>query len=543
MLDINPGLRSRTVTVGALLLISLITGGWLLERGTRGGPVATTAQAARLFDAVFSHVARNYVDSISADSIYRKAVDGMLYELEDPYTSLLAPEKLGRLNETTSGNYAGVGVQVDVRDGWIVVIAPTPASPAERAGIQPGDRIAEVNGRTTQGWTLEEATRAFRGQPGTSVAMRIERPGLVGSMPLTLTRKPLHQSAVRRVAMLPNGVGYIDLKAFSDSSDRELARSIRALLARGARLLILDLRSNPGGLLEQGTRVADLFLDKGQRIVSLRGRTPESNRDFTDSTAQRWPKLPLTILVDDKSASAAEIVAGALQDHDRAVIVGESTYGKGSAQSIIPLGPAGGLKITTARWFTPSGRSISKRLDRDDSDSDAPRAATRRYRTAGGRIVYDGGGITPDVLESDSAYASQVRELQGVLGRKVGQFRDALTDYALSLKATRGVASPQFTVSQEMLDEVWTRMTARGVVIDRGIYDDSAPVVRQLLTYDIARYVFGPESEFKRRVATDRSIAAALDLATGASTQKGLLERAAARQKQQLQQQRVSGGE
>ncbi|HEX2723692.1 MAG TPA: S41 family peptidase [Gemmatimonadaceae bacterium] len=543
MLDINPGLRSRTVTVGALLLISLVTGGWLLERGTRGGPVATTAQAARLFDTVFSHVARNYVDSIGADSIYRKAVDGMLYELEDPYTSLLAPEKLGRLNETTSGNYAGVGVQVDVRDGWIVVIAPTPASPAERAGIQPGDRIAEVNGRTTQGWTLEEATRAFRGQPGTSVAMRIERPGLVGSMPLTLTRKPLHQSAVRRVAMLPNGVGYIDLKAFSDSSDRELARSIRALLARGARLLILDLRSNPGGLLEQGTRVADLFLDKGQRIVSLRGRTPESNRDFTDSTAQRWPKLPLTILVDDKSASAAEIVAGALQDHDRAVIVGESTYGKGSAQSIIPLGPAGGLKITTARWFTPSGRSISKRLDRDDSDSDAPRAATRRYRTTGGRIVYDGGGITPDVLESDSAYASQVRELQGVLGRKVGQFRDALTDYALSLKATRGVASPQFTVSQEMLDEVWTRMTARGVVIDRGIYDDSAPVVRQLLTYDIARYVFGPESEFKRRVATDRSIAAALDLATGASTQKGLLERAAARQKQQLQQQRVSGGE
>jgi len=545
MLDINPGLRSRTVTVGALLMLSLITGGWLLERGTRGGPVATTAQAARLFDDVFSHVARNYVDSLGASSMYRMAVDGMLYELEDPYTSLLAPDKLGRLNETTSGNYAGVGVQVDVRDGWIVVIAPTPGSPAERAGVQPGDRVVEVDGRSTQGWTLEEATKAFRGKAGTSVAMRIERPGLLAAIPLTLTRSPLHQSAVRRVAMLPNGVGYIDLKAFSDSSDRELTRSVRAVLSRGAKALILDLRSNPGGLLEQGTRVADLFLDRGQKIVSLRGRTPEANRDFTDSTAQRWPKLPLTILVDDKSASAAEIVAGALQDHDRAVIVGEPTYGKGSAQSIIPLGADGGLKITTARWFTPSGRSISKRLDRDDSDSEQPAVNTRkRYRTSSGRIVFDGGGITPDVIESDSAYTSQIRELQGVLGRKVGLFRDALTDYAVSLKVTRGVPSSQFTISQAMLDEVWKRMVARGVVMDRGIFDESAPVVGQLLTYDIARYVFGPESEFKRRVASDRAIATALEITTGAASQKALLERAEARQKQQLQQQqRTSGGE
>lgn len=542
MVDINPGLRSRTVTTGSLFVLSLVAGGWLLEKGTRGGPVATKAQAARLFDDVMTHVSRNYVDSLGESSIYRMAIAGMLYELEDPYTSLLAPDKLGRLNETTSGNYAGVGVQVDVRDGWIVVIAPTPGSPAERAGIQPGDRIVEVDGRSSQGWTLDEATRAFRGKAGTRVAMRIERPGILAGMPLTLTRTPLHQSAVRRVAMLPNGVGYIDLKAFSDSSDRELSRSVNALLGRGAKSLILDLRSNPGGLLEQGTRVADLFLNHGQRIVSLRGRTAEANRDYTDSTAQRWPALPLTILVDDRSASAAEIVAGALQDHDRALIVGEPTYGKGSAQTIIPLGPDGGLKITTAKWYTPSGRSISKRVARDDSDFEpAPDAAQKRYRTASGRIVYDGGGITPDVIEGDSAYMEQVRDLQGVLGRRVGQFRDALTDYALGLKASRGALSPQFTISDQMLDEVWRRMTARGVVMDRGIYDESAPVVRQLLTYDIARYVFGPETEFKRRVAGDRAIATALEIGAGATSQKALLDRAEARNKQQNK--RASGSE
>jgi carboxyl-terminal processing protease len=531
MLDLNPGIRSRTISVGTLLMFSLVAGGWLLERGTHSGPVTTKAEAARLFDEVFTHVYRNYVDSIGAPAMYRMAVNGMLYELEDPYTSLLAPDKLGRLNETTTGNYAGVGVQVDVRDGWIVVIAPTPGSPAERAGVQPGDRIIEVDGRSTQGWTLEEATRSFRGQPGTMLGLRIERPGVLSPIPLTLERRPLHQSAVRRVAMLPNGVGYIDLKAFSDSSERELARSVAVLLGRGAKSLILDLRSNPGGLLEQGTAVADLFLGKGQKIVSLRGRTIESNREFTDSTGQRWPALPLTILVDDKSASAAEIVAGALQDNDRALVVGEPTYGKGSAQSIIPLGDVGGLKITTARWFTPSGRSISKRLDRDDDDSERPIGNERRnYRTASGRVVKDGGGITPDVVESDSAYTEQVREFQTVLGRKVAQFRDALTDYALSLKAARTVRSEQFTVTQQMLDEVWKRMVARGVVIDRGIYDESSPVVRQLLGYDIARYVFGPEAEFKRRVASDKAIATALELNRGAGTQQALLKRAASRQ-------------
>jgi carboxyl-terminal processing protease len=511
-------------------MFSLVAGGWLLERGTRSGPVTTRAEAARLFDEVFTHVYTQYVDSLNPQSMYRMAVDGMLYELEDPYTTLLPPEKLGRLNETTSGNYAGVGVQVDVRDGWIVVIAPTPGSPAERAGVQPGDRIVEVDGNSTQGWTLEEATKSFRGKPGTSLSIRIERPGMVSAIPLTLERTPLHQSAVRRVAMLPNGVGYVDLKAFSDSSERELERSVAALLTRGAKSIILDLRSNPGGLLEQGTAVADLFLGKGQRIVSLRGRTIESNRDYTDSTSQRWPNLPLTILVDDRSASAAEIVAGALQDQDRALIVGEPTYGKGSAQSIIRLGEVGGLKITTARWYTPSGRSIAKKLDRDEDDSDTPATKdSRSYRTVSGRVVRDGGGITPDVIESDSAYSAQVREFQSVLARKVSQFRDALTDYALSLKASGTLRNQQFQVTPKMLDEVWKRMVARGVVMDRGIYDEYATVVQQLLTYDIARYVFGPEAEFKRRVANDKAIATALELTTGVASQKALLHRASAR--------------
>ena len=532
----RPSLRTRTATAALLLTVSLITGGWFVERGTRYGAVPSRAEAARLFDDVLAHVGRYYVDSLDAPALYRKAVDGMLYELADPYTTVLAPDKLGRLNETTSGNYAGIGVQADVRDGWMVVIAPTPGSAAERAGIQPGDRIIEVNGRSTQGWTIGEAMKEFRGNAGTSIALKIERPGMGAAIPLKLTRTPLHQSAVRRVAILPNGVGYLDLKAFSDSSEREVARGVDALLKRGMKSLILDMRSNPGGLLGQGLKVSDLFLGRGQKIVSLRGRTADANRDYTDSTAQRWPRLPIVVLVNDRSASAAEIVAGALQDHDRAVIVGESTYGKGSAQSIVPLADIGALKITTARWFTPSGRSITRPIDRGDDDlPDASRANpdSHRYRTDAGRIVYDGGGITPDVIESDSAQVRATRELQSELGRKVVLFRDALTNYALALKAKREISSQNFVVTQAMLDEVWKRMTARGVEIDRAIYDSNAPVVSALLAYDIARYVFGPEAEFRRRVANDSGIKTALSLAAGVNNQAALLARASERQKAQ----------
>jgi carboxyl-terminal processing protease len=531
-LEIAPELRSRTLMVAALLTASLVTGGWLIVRGTHDN-AATPAEAERLFDQVFARIEKFYVDSVGRPMLYRKAVEGMLYALEDPYTALLPADRLGRFNETTSGNYAGVGIQVDVRDGWLVVITPMPGSPAERAGIQPGDRITEIEGRSAKGWTLEEATKAFRGAAGTPVSMRVERPGLVAPIPYTLVRKPLHQSAVRRVEMLPNGVGYIDLKAFSDSTTREMTRSIDALEAKGMKSLVLDMRSNPGGLLDQGLSVSDLFLGAGQRIVSLRGRAPGVNRDYTDSTAQRWPRLPLTILVDDKSASAAEIVAGALQDHDRALIVGEPTYGKGSAQTIVPLGDDGGLKITTARWYTPAGRSISKRAERDDSDVSPSDAKRQRFKTDGGRIVFGGGGISPDLVVADSARARQLRILQTSLGQKVGLFRDALTDYALALRARGEVTSPQFVVTPAMLEEVWKRLVARGVDIPRMTYDESSQPVSSLLAYDIARFVFGPEAEFRRRVANDRVIAVALVLATGVKSEAALLDRATARQKAQ----------
>jgi carboxyl-terminal processing protease len=407
-----------------------------------------------------------------------------------------------------------LGVEVDLRDGWLIVVAPMPGGPAERAGLQAGDRIIELAGKPTKGWTIEEASKVLRGKPGTTLTLKLERPGVSTPIDLKVQRTTIHQSAVRRASLLGDGVGYIDLKAFSDSTAKELNGAIASLLSRGMKTLVLDLRTNPGGLLNQGVRVSDLFLDPGQKIVSMRGRLPEANREYADTAKQRWPQLPLLVLVDGRSASAAEIVAGALQDHDRAVLIGTPTYG--------------GLKITTARWFTPAGRSIARKLPADDDSDDAPLPGRQRFRTDAGRTVYGGGGITPDVIAGDSTTPAAEANLLRALGANAGHFRDAVTDYALSLKATRAVTSPDFVVTPAMREEVWQRMKARGIDIPRDVYDEAEPLVSRVIAFDIARYVFGSEAEFQRRASVDKPLQKALELARGAKTEHDLLKKVAA---------------
>jgi carboxyl-terminal processing protease len=518
--------RSRTLIVAGTMLGALITGGWLLQRGAHTGTF-TAYEGARLFESVFRRIQTDYVDTVADSALYRKSVDGMLYELRDPYSTFLPPDRFARLNESTTGNYGGLGIEVDLRDGWLIVVAPLPGGSAERAGIQPGDRIIEIGGRSTKGWTNEEASKVLRGKPGTLVSIKVERPGIVQPLELRLERTTIHQSAVRRTAMLSDGVGYIDLKAFSDSTASELTNAIGTLLGRGMKTLILDLRTNPGGLLTQGVRVTDLFLNQGQKIVSMRGRVPDANREYADTAKQTWPQLPLMVLVDSRSASAAEIVAGALQDHDRAVIVGQPTYGKGSAQSVIPFGDQGGLKITTARWFTPVGRSITKVRPSDDDEESGP-VKKERFRTDAGRVVFGGGGITPDVLAGDTIAPAAETDFLRALGAQTTRFRDAITDYALNLKANHAITTPDFMVVPAMREEIWNRMRARGIDIQRSVFDDAQALVDRQLSYEIARYVFGSDAEFRRRASEDKVLKKALDLARGARSEQDLLRRATA---------------
>ena len=525
----QPTRNPRVMIVAGLFLVTAMTGAWLVDRGSRTGAF-TSYEAAQLYEQVYEHVSNDFVEPFSDSVLYRKSIDGMLYELHDPYSVFLSPSRFTRLSEIVTGDYAGLGIEVDIRGGTIVIVAPLPGSPAERAGIQPGDRIIRIDGKQTEGWTAEEASKALRGKAGTAVALEIERPGLAKPLSFTVTRQSIHQSAVRRTAMLSSTVGYLDLKAFSDSSASEVSHAVENLLGRGMRSLVIDLRTNPGGLLSEGVKVSDLFLNPGQRIVTMKGRIPSANLAFADSAPQKWPTLPIAVLVDGRSASAAEIVAGALQDHDRAVLVGRTTYGKGSAQSVFPFGAAGGLKLTTAKWYTPVGRSINKTLiDPDDPDAEETALLQpQKFRTDSGRSVYGSGGITPDVIVGDTAVSPPEAALVRELGAKAGVFRDEVTALALDAKARHIVSSPDFVVTPAMLEDLWRRLAARGLQINRSTFDEARPLVARLLGNEITRYVFGVDAEVKRRAASDPALAKALQLAESVKSQRDLLRRASA---------------
>jgi carboxyl-terminal processing protease len=505
-----------------------------MERGTIAHGPLDAAAGARLFDEVLTHVKRDYVDTLPDSLLYRNAVRGLIGELHDPHSVFLDPKRLSRLDESTSGHYAGVGIQMDVRDSGITVVATLHGTPAEQAGMESGDRIVEIDGKATHGLTSDEALKTLRGPAGTSVRVGVERPGVETPLSFTLTRREIQVNPVQHALMLGDGIGYVDLTIFSADAAVDLARAADSLRAAGATSLVLDLRGNPGGLLDQGIGVADLFLDPGQAIVSTRGRTADENRSFPDRAAQRWPTMPLIVLADSNSASASEIVAGALQDHDRALVLGTATYGKGSAQRIFRLDD-GAVKLTTALWYTPSGRSINRPrpdpslADEQDEVTGPARADTSKprpaFKTDAGRTVLGGGGILPDVVVPSRVATKADSAMQTALGAKVVQFRNVLVDYAISLKASRAITNPNFVVTPAMRDELYRRMQGRGITLDRALFDGADSLVTRALTSQITRFVFGPQAEYARQLREDADIAKARELLRGTPTAAELIQR------------------
>ncbi|PYP81381.1 MAG: hypothetical protein DMD35_01305 [Gemmatimonadetes bacterium] len=522
-------MRSRGVVAAAVLSSALVSGGWLMEHeGAARAPLDANA-GAHLFDEVLAHVRRDYVDTLPDSLLYRKAVTGVLGELHDPHTVFLDQRRLSRLDESTSGHYAGVGIQMDVRDSGITVVATLHGTPADQAGIASGDRIVEIDGKSARGLTAEEALKTLRGPAGSNVRVVVERPGVTSPLTFTLTRRDIQVNPVQHALLLPEGVAYVDLTVFSSEAASDLGHAIDSLRSAGARSLVLDLRGNPGGLLDQGIGVADLFLDAGQSIVSTRGRSADENRAFADRAPQRWGSMPLVVLADSGTASASEIVAGALQDHDRALVVGTSTYGKGSAQRVFRIRD-GAVKLTTALWYTPNGRSINRPRTAEASDDDdvAPADSTKprpAFKTDAGRTVFGGGGIVPDVLVPNRVASKQEKALQEALGANVPKFRDAMVDYAIALKSSRSVTSPEFQVTPEMRDELYRRLQARGIVVDRAAYDSAQAPVNRALGRQITRFVFGTQAEYARTLREDTALAKARELLRGATTPAELVQR------------------
>jgi carboxyl-terminal processing protease len=512
---------NRRWTVPAVLaLVVCFTSGWFLQ--SRLGPQGELYRQARLFETVLAHVRDYHVDSLPEAELYAQATEGLLHELDDPYAALLRGREWERHMERTTGDYAGIGLLVDARNGWVTVVSPMQDSPAERAGIRTGDRLLEIDGRSAADWTLDEAVRAMRGKVGSEVDLVIGRDDTTAALRFRLVRERIHQPAVPAGILLPSGVGYLGMTMVRENAAAELEQEVERLITQGMRALVLDLRSNPGGLRDEAVEAADLFLDPARQILVSRGRAPGDNHTWSDRRPQRWRNLPIVVLVNGGTASAAEIIAGALQDHDRALVVGDTTYGKGIVQTVFTLGPELALRLTTARWYTPSGRSIQG-AELDSAMGAAHVAASSTFRTTGGRTLAAGGGIVPDlVLGADTLLTAESIFSQAMSGQ-VPVFRDVLSGYALELRGQGAVRSPDFVVTGEMWAEVRRRMAKRGVLFADSVYAGGRKIVETQLGYEITRYVFGLAEERRRRVTEDEQVQRAVELLRESTTPQALL--------------------
>jgi len=351
-----------------------------------------------IFGQVYREVAQSYVDEVDPDRFIASGIDGMLRTL-DPYTTYLNRAEASEIDVLTSGAYAGIGINVGMRDSVVTIIDVVDGYSARRQGMRIGDRILAVNGQEVLHGPVEQLRERMRGDPGTTVTITVLRDGLGQPMEFTLTREMIRVHSVGHRTLLAKGVGYIRLERFGSTAGREIRDAVADMERNGPlRGLILDLRDNPGGLLESAVDVVSTFVPVGSVIVSTRGRDPEEDRIYRSTDEPMLTGIPLIVMINENSASASEIVAGAIQDLDAGVIVGERSFGKGLVQSVRRLPYNASLKITTARYFTPSGRSIQKVDYGAQRDGRAIDTTKTMYRTAHGRLVADHGGIDPDTV-------------------------------------------------------------------------------------------------------------------------------------------------
>lgn len=524
-------MQQRRSTVAPVLVLtgSLLLGGWFLQQGV--GQEQSLYFQARVFQEVMDHVTERYVDPVDRPALYQRAIEGVIDELGDPNSSFLDARSWENFRIRTEGEYGGVGLEIVDREGWVTVVSPIPGGPGGRAGIRAGDRIVEVDGASAEGWSSDQAVEVLRGRPGTDVTVRMGRPGVDEPIEFTLRREVIQLKSVPFARMVEPGIGYVPLRVFSETSDAEVRAAIEGLRAEGMERLVLDLRGNLGGLLDQGIAVADFFLRPGISVVETRGRSPDQNGVLRTTQPEAWPGMPVVVLVDEASASASEIVAGALQDHDRALVVGSTSFGKGSVQTLFRLTGGSVLRLTTARWFTPSGRSIQKPFDEQLSLADrgvltvtgqlAERPDTvgvDRVRSMAGRSLVAGGGITPDLIVlPDTLSAPEQRAVRG-LYQQSGGFNTAVFNFAVRYIQQNPGLSEDFVLPAGVLDQLYATLPAAGVSIDRATYDGAGRFVRALLEREIALGEWGEGADFLQGARRDRVLQRALEALRGAST-------------------------
>jgi carboxyl-terminal processing protease len=506
--------RFLSVAVLAILLSALV-----------GGFVGSSAQATqdqvsqqyRVFTAALAAIEREYVESVPSDRLIYDAVGGMLQTL-DPHSSFFDPKQYAQMRERQEGKYYGVGLSIQAIDGDITVMSLFEGSPAYRAGIRRGDVIARVKGEDAKNWTTEQTAKQLKGPKGTKVNISIRRPGYDKLIEMEVERDEVNIVTVRGAFMLDPQIGYIKLGDFSETSDREVGDALEKLKAQGMKRLVFDLRDNPGGPLDQAIRIANRFLPRGDMIVYTRGRVPNADQDYRGTDDPDFTG-PMMVLTNRNSASASEIVSGSLQDHDRALVVGETTFGKALVQSVYRISEGAGLALTTGRYFTPSGRMIQRPWDnafdeyltytlRDQTGQREHAAGQLKYTDAG-RKVYSGGGIEPDKFF--------VGPVQGFNPTRFGRSlvsRAAFANFAERYTAegdTRMSAATEgrkrlargFVVNDAMLADFKAFLQSEKIKIDEDAWTKDLEFIKAIIHYDIDLALFGISEAQKNLVAKD----------------------------------------
>lgn len=501
----------------SFLFVCLILCGTFL--GGVFGPGVTGVSAAtgdedeinasiKSFTKLFQLVEENFADKVTPDkAIYKGSIPGMLRTL-DPHSSFFDPRDFQILREDQRGAYFGVGMTVSERNRRTIVIAPFPGSPAYKAGIRPGDTIIDVNGKRTDNLTSTEVADLLRGQKGTAVKVTVGREGVEKPIVFDIIRDEIPRKSVENAIWVKPGVAHLDIQSFNENTSREVEENLRALGEENIKGLILDLRDNPGGLLNEGVAVAGRFLAKGQLVVSHKGRSsPE--KPYYAGRGSNGREYPIVILVNRYSASAAEIVSGALQDHDRAWILGENSFGKGLVQTVYPLVENTGLALTTAKYYTPSGRLIQ----RDYSQGSFLDYYTKKdlntqnpldmKTTDAGRQVFGGGGIAPD----EKFTGTKFNRFQGEMYRRFSFFGFS-SRYFSNHEAK---LSKDWNPDENTLNEFHQYLVKEGVQFSEGEFAENRDWLKQQIKRELFITAFSQEESRKLTVETDPVVLKAID--------------------------------
>jgi len=532
--------RVGAVSLG-LLVGSTLAGGFVGGRVLAGG--GRLSEQLRLYTAMMSAVERDYVEEVPSDRLVSFSVREMLRTL-DPHSNFFEQKDYQTMQERQKGQYYGLGITVQSVDGNITVVAPFEGTPAHRLGIRAGDIISRIEADDARGMSIDDAVKRLRGPKGTPVRITIVRQGYEAPLEFTVIRDAIPLHSVPYYFMAAPKVGYVRLTDFNETTacrpgegadcERELEQALRALKRAGATGFILDIRDNPGGLLDQAFAVSNLFLHKGQLVVFTRGRTRRDESNYITEEESPWAGAPLVVLTSRHSASASEIVAGALQDHDRALIVGETTFGKGLVQTIMPLRNVRGyaLALTTARYYTPSGRSIQ----RDYSKTALEEYYSPRDRkpcevgssdpklTDAGRKVYGGDGITPDYCvepETAGKFVSYLIARQAFTGFARGyEPADDREQASIAGSGTRPLATSakvkripkDFKVDEAMMADFGAYLDTRKLRHTEADLAENRAEIERLVEEEIVRQVFGEGDARRRSLAWDPQVKKALEL-------------------------------